>query len=86
MRVTCECHHQFVVPDSLAGGIATCPKCGLATSVEGLHDPFWRVLQVVAALVWAVAVGLVYTNAGLMWAVVVGAALAGVFLLIRLGM
>lgn len=54
MSVTARCPqgHEFRVAKSLVGGITNCPQCGQATDVPGLNDPFWRVLQVVAAFGW----------------------------------
>lgn len=60
VAVRCECTARFEVADELAGGMTNCPRCGRATAVPGLRDPFWRVLQVgavVGAAAASVAVG-----------------------------
>jgi len=53
--VTCACGHDFDAGDDLVGGITNCPHCGKAVEVPGLRDPFWRALQVAAALAWVAA-------------------------------
>ena len=55
IRVRCPQGHTFDADAQLAGGITNCPRCGQATSVPGLKDPFWRVLQVVAVFGWLCA-------------------------------
>jgi hypothetical protein len=60
ISVECECTRRFEVPDSLAGGLASCPGCRRATPVPGLRDPAWRAIQAAAvagAVVVAVVVG-----------------------------
>jgi len=53
------------------GGIVNCPGCGRAVEVEGLRDPFWRLLQTGAVLlVLGVGVG-----GGYLWDAPTGAAL-----------
>lgn len=59
MEVHCEiCGDPFPAAERSAGGIVNCPWCGKATSIPGLRDPIWRLVQagvvVLAALAFAV--------------------------------
>jgi hypothetical protein len=76
IHVLCECGQPNEVAPELAGGIVNCSGCGRAVAVPGLRDPFWRVLQVGAAIGWAAATAWTYAAAGLMWAVVVAVVVA----------
>ncbi len=59
IHVDCQhCGNQFDVADTLAGGLTNCPACGKATSVAGLHDPYYRLLQVALTLVGLLLVAL----------------------------
>ncbi|MEO0478549.1 MAG: hypothetical protein AAF196_03625 [Planctomycetota bacterium] len=59
IEVHCEhCGRRFEAPKQLAGGITNCPHCGRATPVEGLRDPFWRLLQA-AVLAGAAILGVI---------------------------
>lgn len=78
----CPCGHRWQVGEDLAGGLSNCPRCGKATQIEGLHDPFWRLIQGAAVVVWVLVVALLHTNAGLGWAIGGGLALAGLYALI----
>ena len=82
LEARCSCGHLWFVAPELAGGLTNCPRCGKATQVKGLRDPFWRVLQVVALVVWVLVVALLHTNAGLVWALVGGVGLAALYALI----
>lgn len=68
----------------MVGGRTNCPRCGQATEVPGLHDPFWRAIQVSAVVLWAVAVYLSTSvfGLGLAGAVTVGLVGAGVLWLL----
>jgi len=82
VQVRCRCGKSFDAPESLAGGITNCPACGHAVEVPGLRDPYWRVLQGVAAVAWAFATAWTYVEFGATAAVVVAAALAGLLWLL----
>ncbi len=71
--------HRWQVAEELVGGLTNCPRCGKATQIEGLRDPFWRVIQVGAVVVWVLAVAAIYAQGGLGWAVIGGVALAGLY-------
>ena len=51
-----SCLGEFTPRRDQVGGIVNCPLCGVATPVEGLRDPLWRLLQV-GLLVLALVVG-----------------------------
>jgi hypothetical protein len=55
-EIRCDCGHFFSADDALAGGMTNCPRCGHAVEVPGLRDPFWRVLQAGAVVLWIGAV------------------------------
>ncbi len=78
----CPCGHRWQAADDLAGGLTNCPRCGKATPIAGLRDPFWRVIQAVAVVVWVLVVAVLHTNAGLGWAIAGGVGLAGLYALI----
>ena len=70
IQVQCGCGHSFEAIDSLAGGIANCPRCGKAAGVPGLRDPLWLLFRVLVvavsagagvgvAQVWGIEAGLV---------------------------
>jgi hypothetical protein len=82
VSVRCPRDHDFEADASLAGGITNCPRCGLASSVPGLNDPFWRVLQVLAALLWVGATWGAFVLGGPVWAVGVAVVLAGLLWLV----
>ena len=86
IRVSCKCGHRFSVADSLAGGIANCPRCEQATPVEGLLDPAWTVLRISALVVWALGTAFAYQAGGLSAALITAAAVGAVLLLIRVAM
>lgn len=65
----CACGHEFEVADSLAGGIANCPRCGKAVEIPGLRDPAWRVLQAIAAVAGALATTAAYVSWGIAGAI-----------------
>lgn len=77
--VTCDCGHSWYVSAQFVGGLTNCPRCSKATSVPGLRDPFWRVLQGIALVVWVLLVATAYTNFGLTWAVIIGLGLAAIY-------
>jgi len=81
IEVFCECGYENEVDDELAGGIVNCAGCGRAVHVGGLRDPFWRGIQVFAAVVWAGATAWTYVAAGPAVALAVGAGLAVTILL-----
>ncbi len=73
LRCECEhCLHGFEVADSLAGGIASCPKCGKATAVHGLRDPLFRFVQVAMVGGWAVLTAVGWVYGGLLGALILG--------------
>ncbi len=82
IEARCTCGHRWQAADDLAGGLTNCPRCGTATQIEGLRDPFWRVIQVAAIVGWVLAVAAIHTQAGLGWAIVGGLALGGLYALI----
>lgn len=85
--VTCEhCAHFFEVEESLVGGITNCPSCGKATDIPGLNDPWFRVAQLVMAVVWALVTAWAFTLGGLGAAVIVGVAAALLVLVLHLAM
>ena len=77
--VTCDCGHTWYVSPDLVGGLTNCPHCGKAAEVAGLRDPFWRVIQVVALVMWVFIVATVYTNFGVVSAVIAGLCLATIY-------
>jgi hypothetical protein len=81
-QAACACGHEFEAKDDLAGGIANCPRCGRAVEVPGLRDPFWRVLQGLAALLCAVATAAAYFAWGLVGAVATAACVAALLWLV----
>lgn len=64
LEVRCDCGHLFSVAPSLAGGFATCPRCGKAASVPGLKDPAWRLLQAGAVVLWVGVVSVAWSQGG----------------------
>lgn len=82
IRAACACGHEFEVRDDLAGGITNCPRCGKAVEVEGLRDPAWRLLQVVAVAGWASATAAAYFAWGVAGAAAVAMGLAAVLWLV----
>ena len=53
IHVDCEqCGTPFEVADTLAGGLTNCPRCGKATPVPGLRDPYYRLFQIGMAFGW----------------------------------
>lgn len=80
--VRCTCGHSWFAAKSLAGGLTNCPRCEKATTVPGLRDPFWRVLQLAGVAVWVLTVALLHTNLGLAWAVGGAIILGALFALI----
>lgn len=59
----CEhCGASFDAAAELVGGMTNCAECGKATTVEGLRDPLWRLMQIGAVAV-AVGVGWLATGA-----------------------
>ena len=82
--VSCDCGHTWYVSPKLVGGLTNCPHCGKAAEVAGLRDPFWRVIQGIALVVWVLLVATVYTNLGLTWAVLAGLGLAAIYGLVML--
>jgi hypothetical protein len=84
IEVDCPCGASFPASDELAGGITNCPSCGKAVDVPGLRDPFWRVCQVGAAIVWAGVTAVVFVQSGPLPGVLTGVILAGVILTISL--
>ncbi len=78
----CSCGHTWMVSKDLVGGLTNCPRCGQAAKVEGLRDPFWRVIQVVAVVVWVLAVATLHANLGVTWALLGGLVLAGICALV----
>jgi len=81
-EAACACGHRFDVADELAGGITNCPQCGRAVAVPGLRDPFWRVLQGAAAVLWAVATAVAAVEGGALAAVVTAVVVAGLLWLV----
>ncbi len=81
-EIECKCLRSFPVRDEFAGGIVNCPHCGKATQVPGLRDPFWRMLQVGAALLSVGASAVVFIEAGPVVGIVTGVMLAAVLWLI----
>ncbi len=75
-ELKCGCLRSFPVKDEFAGGIVNCPHCGKAVEVPGLRDPFWRVLQVGAAILWAVVTAVVFVAFGVVEGLVAAVALA----------
>jgi hypothetical protein len=76
ISVRCPKNHEFEADERLAGGITNCPRCGQATSVPGLRDPFWRILQVVAAFGWVCATLAAFLYFGPLQGVAAGIGLA----------
>ncbi|MHC4956410.1 MAG: hypothetical protein ACYTGZ_21420 [Planctomycetota bacterium] len=75
MHVDCdECGNPFDVDDKLAGGITNCPRCGNATTVPGLRDAWFRVVQIVLAVLWALLTAVAYAAGGPTVAFLVGGA------------
>jgi len=72
-QVECEhCFRSFEVADSLAGGIASCPACGKATPVSGQNDPWFWVVKIGMAVVWAMVTAVGYSAGGVTGAVIAG--------------
>jgi hypothetical protein len=87
IHVDCEhCGNQFDVADTLAGGLANCTACGKATSVPGLRDPYYRLLQAVMATVGLFLVGLGWWIGGVPGAIGAGLATILVVWLIHLAL
>jgi uncharacterized paraquat-inducible protein A len=85
IHVDCEqCGKQFEVVDTLAGGLANCPGCGKATPIPGLHDPYYRLLQVAMAVGWMLLVAVGWSLGGWWGAIGVGVGGAIVIGLIHL--
>ena len=83
IRVDCEhCGKPVKVADALAGGLTNCPTCGKATPVPGLHDPYYRLIQIGMALGWALLTAFGWTMGGWLGALVPGLGSALVVLLI----
>lgn len=84
MSVTARCPegHTFQVDASLTGGITNCPTCGQATDVPGLKDPFWRVLQVIAAFGWLCATFAAFSWFGPLEGIAAGIGLAALIWLV----
>ncbi len=62
---TCEhCAHRFEAPGESAGGLTNCPRCELATKVEGGSDRLWNLLVGLGALATVVIVTLAYISGG----------------------
>ena len=55
------------------GGIVNCPSCGRATSVPGLSDPLWRLIQAGILGAAAVAFALGFSCASPLFGVWAGA-------------
>lgn len=63
--IHCEhCGDPFPVEPASVGGIVNCPRCGRATSVPGLSDPLWRLIQagVVGLAAGAFALGWIQSS------------------------
>lgn len=59
LGVTCPCGTRFRVAASLKGGLANCPVCKKATTVEGGPEPlFWGLLAAGTVVVLAIAAAL----------------------------
>jgi hypothetical protein len=85
--VHCEnCSNFFEVEDSLVGGLANCPACGKATTVPGLNDPWFRMAQVVMAVVWALVTAWAFTLGGMGPALIVGAVAALIIVVLHWAM
>ena len=73
IHVECEhCANVFDVGETLAGGIANCPRCEKATPVEGLRDPWFRLVQVLCAVGWAILTAVGWSSAGWVGALILG--------------
>ncbi len=81
-EVECHCLRNFPVRDEFAGGIVNCPHCGKAVEVPGLRDPYWRVLQIGAAILWAGVTAAAYFGAGSVAAAITAVMLGGAIWLI----
>ncbi len=77
VEVDCPCGVSFPVRDELTGGIANCPGCGKAVEVPGLRDPFWRLIQVGAAVLWAGISAAVFVYGGMTAGVITAVVLGG---------
>lgn len=86
VRVDCECGHGFEAADSQTGGIVNCPKCGHATQVAGLNDPFWTALKLGAGVVAVVSTVVVETQHGMGWGLIVAVGLAFLFWIVSLAL
>jgi hypothetical protein len=75
-RIRCECGWVGGVDESLAGGFTNCGACGRAVAVPGFRDPWWRVLQVAAAVAIVAGTALAWGAAGPVAGVAAGATLA----------
>ena len=83
IAVVCDhCGKSFEVADSLVGGLANCPACGKATPVEGLRDPWFRLIQVGTAVGWALLTAIGWSAGGWLGAAIVGGGSALVIALI----
>ena len=73
--VHCEhCGDPFPVEPVSVGGIVNCPRCGRATSVPGLSDPLWRLIQAGVVGLAAAALALGWIHRSPLDGVVAGAA------------
>jgi uncharacterized paraquat-inducible protein A len=87
IHVDCEhCGRSFDVADTLAGGLSNCPSCGKATSVPGLHDPYYRLFQIAVAMLWMLLTALGWSVGGWLGAIAVGTATALVIGIIYLSL
>jgi hypothetical protein len=78
----CPCGATFPVRGDQVGGIVNCPSCGKAVEVPGLHDPFWRLVQVGAAILWAGVSAVVFVLAGPIAGLITAVALGGLLWLV----
>lgn len=73
IHVDCQqCGKPFEVADTLAGGLTNCPDCGKATPVPGLHDPFYRLIQIAVAIAWALLIACGWIAGGWSGALLLG--------------
>jgi len=80
--VRCGCGNFFEVEAELTGGYANCPHCGKAAAVSGMRDPFWRLLQGLAALLWLAAIVVGYLAFGAVAALIAGLVVGAVLWLV----
>ena len=73
IRVDCEhCGEVFQAADTMAGGMTNCPRCNKATTVSGLRDGWFRLVQA-GMLVAVVTLALAgWHNGGLLGALFLG--------------